>query len=127
MFSPKSFEFFSDHIFRGPKGLWLLRFWRLKIGPYRELAPTAIRSQSSQVPFGWQLDQGELKEHPEEWKWVVEMHQLRQAGQSLHKITGHLTGQKVATKNGSNWHAKTVSQILDFNAEHLQKKRSTRR
>ena len=35
----------------------------LKIGPYRELAPSSIRPKSSQTPFGWVRINGALEQH----------------------------------------------------------------
>jgi predicted DNA-binding protein (UPF0251 family) len=97
----------------------------LKLGSYRDLKAGAVRALSSQAPFGWDLVQGELRRNPEEWEWVVEIRRMRMGGQSLRKIADYLRTQKVATKNGGQWHAKTVSQILKFNAPYLERASST--
>jgi len=50
-----------------------------------------------------------------EWVWVEKIQGLRAQGTSLRKIADFLVEQKVPTKNGGRWFAKTVSQILKFN------------
>ncbi|OQW47624.1 MAG: hypothetical protein A4S09_15030 [Proteobacteria bacterium SG_bin7] len=97
-----------------------------KIGNY-SFQSTKIVSRSSQVPFGWDVAQGRLQQNPKEWAWVLEIQRLRGSGTSLHKIADFLASQKVATKNGGKWFAKTVSQILKFNRQHLFKTTDSRR
>lgn len=98
----------------------------LKVGPYREMASTVVRSKSSQSPYGWGKIQGILERHPREWKWVELAFKLRSEGKSLRKIAAHLNGLNVASKNGRTWSAKTISQTLKWNEPHL-KKQSQRR
>lgn len=62
---------------------------------------------------------GVLEKDPTEWSRVEMMFKLRQQGQSLHRIAAELTRQKVPTKNGGQWFAKTISQILKFNEQFL--------
>lgn len=97
-----------------------------KIGNY-SASQKEIVSRSSQAPFGWDVIQGRLQQNKEEWEWVLEIHRLRNLGTSLHKIADTLTSQKVATKNGGSWFAKTVSQILNFNNQYLSNSANNRR
>jgi len=70
------------------------------------------RSRSLQAPFGWDVVLGELIPNPEEQNWISQMKERFRAGESLHSIARFLTGERVRTKNGGRWHAKTISQIL---------------
>lgn len=85
----------------------------LNLGPYRVLESSKRRSRSSQLPYGWDVVQGELVESPEEQKWITKMKKMREAGESLHAIARFLNSNAVPTKNGGKWHAKTISQILN--------------
>ena len=91
-----------------------------KIG-YYSVDKSAIVSHSSQAPFGWNVVQGRLQKNAKEWPQFLEIQRLRSEGNSLHKIADILTSRNVPTKNGGRWFAKTVSQILDFNSQHLPK------
>jgi hypothetical protein len=93
----------------------------LKVGPYREIEPTAIKPKSSQTPYGWTRLNGTIERHPSEWKWVELAFKLHSEGMSLHKIAAHLNTRKVASKNGGTWSAKTISQTLKWNQPHLKK------
>jgi hypothetical protein len=92
-----------------------------KIGTY-SLEGKGTVSRSSQAPFGWDVIHGRLARNSKEWRWVLEIHGLRSSGTSLHKIADILSAKHVATKNGGRWHARTISQILEFNIPHLTKK-----
>jgi hypothetical protein len=92
----------------------------LKVGPYREIDPTAIRPKSSQTPYGWSRINGTLEQYPSEWKWVVVMFKLHSEGISLHKTAAHLNALNVTSKNGRSWSAKTISQTLKWNEPHLK-------
>lgn len=93
----------------------------LQIGPYEGKIPDQVRSRSSQVPFGWNIESGVLIQISTEWPWVLKAHEMRKSGLSLHKIAAHFTAQQVLTKNGGRWFAKTISQILEFNARHIKR------
>jgi len=97
-----------------------------KIGNY-SASQKEIVSRSSQTPFGWDVVQGRLQQNKKEWEWVLEIHRLRNLGTSLHLIADSLTSQNVATKNGGRWFAKTISQILNFNSQHLSNSTNNRR
>lgn len=97
-----------------------------QIGNYSEQG-NGIVSHSSQVPFGWDVSQGRLQHNPMEWNWVLEIHRLRSTGTSLNKIADILNSKNVATKRGSRWYAKTVSQTLKFNSPHLSQPTTKRR
>lgn len=99
----------------------------LGIGPYLRRKDGDIPSQSSQVPYGWERRGAGLRRHPDEWTRVLEMHRLRKQGLSFHKIAAHLTDTNVHSKNGRRWHAKSVSQILEFNALNFKRTKRTRR
>ena len=71
-----------------------------------------LLSRSPQVPYGWNVAQGELIANPEEQKWISKMREMSEAGESLHAIARYLSQEGVPTKNGGKWYAKTVSQIL---------------
>jgi hypothetical protein len=70
-------------------------------------------SRSSQAPYGWDVVQGELVANPEEQQWILKMMEMS-AEQSLHAIAKFLGQSCAPTKNGGKWHAKTLSQILNF-------------
>lgn len=91
----------------------------LKIGRYQVEIPLGLRSNSSQVPYGWKSVLGVLEKEPREWRCVEMMYKLQEQGKSLHKIAAELTRREVPTKNGGKWFAKTVSQILKFNSKFL--------
>ena len=99
----------------------------LKLGRYELKKPGAITPRSSQIPYGWRRDGGGLCHHPEEWSLVLEMKWLRERGLSLHKIAAKLNDDGVPTKNKRRWHAKSVSQILEFNAPILKTNKPIRR
>jgi hypothetical protein len=86
----------------------------------RTLAPhvrgKGVHSRSSQAPFGWVAERGMLRELAQEIKWVRLAQRMRAKGESYHSIARYLSGRGVPTKNGGWWHAKTISQILDFNS-----------
>ena len=89
----------------------------LELGRYApESRRKGVLSRSSQVPFGWASEQGMLHEDPAEMKWVRVARDLRAQGQSYHDISRYFHERGVPTKNGGRWHAKTISQILDFNS-----------
>ncbi|MCC7442690.1 MAG: recombinase family protein [Bdellovibrionales bacterium] len=90
----------------------------LRIGPYAPVRAGERRSRSSQVPYGWRSIGGVLAPEPTEMKWVQLARQMRSEGASLHEIARTLNDRQVPTKNGGRWHAKTISQILDFNDRH---------
>jgi hypothetical protein len=92
----------------------------LKVGPYREIEPSAIRPKSSQTPYGWTRTNGSLEHNPNEWRWVELAFKLHSEGMSLHKIAAHLNTHKVTSKNGGTWSAKTISQTLKWNEPHLK-------
>lgn len=91
----------------------------LKIGRYSEQIPLELRSNSSQQPYGWKSINGVLEKDPAQWRYVELIFQLREQGLSLHKIADHLTHLKVPTKNGGQWFAKTISQIMKFNQQFI--------
>lgn len=97
-----------------------------QIGNYSARAE-GIVSRSSQVPFGWDTVQGRLQRNSAEWKWVEEIHRLHSSGTSLNKIADTLNSKNVATKRGSRWFAKTVSQTLKFNSQHISQPTNKRR
>ncbi len=99
----------------------------LKIGPNGTHGVDSIASRSSQTPFGWDVVHGHLKNNKEEWKWVLKIHAMREADDSLHKIAAFLCEKNVPTKNGGRWFAKTVSQILEFNRPQLNQTKIKRR
>jgi hypothetical protein len=72
---------------------------------------------SSQVPFGWDVEQGILRENPAEMKWVSKARELRRVGESYRAIARYFEKHQVPTKNGGRWHGKTIIQILEFNSE----------
>lgn len=90
----------------------------LKIGRYVPCS-SGIVSRSSQAPFGWDIVHGQLVRNQMEWSWVEKAWNLRTQEVSLQKIANFLAEQKVPTKNGGRWFAKTVSQILKFNKGHF--------
>jgi len=73
------------------------------------------------VPFGWNVAGGVLSPAPTEMKWVQVAQKMRREGASLHEIARTFNAQQVPTKNGGRWHAKTTSQILDFNDRQERK------
>ena len=99
----------------------------LKIGRYSDQIPSELRSNSSQQPYGWKSVNGVLEKEPREWQCVELMFKLRDQGLSLHKIAAELTQRKVPTKNGGNWFAKSISQILKFNEKFLNNQPNDRR
>ena len=67
-----------------------------------------------EVPFGYQKDEdGNLEPAPDQARVVREIFHLRENGESLRSIAGHLTDEKIPTKRGGKWHASTVKSILD--------------
>ena len=55
----------------------------VRLGRYAsQLDLTGPVSLSSQVPFGWVVEQGILKENPEEMRWVCEAKKLLASGKS---------------------------------------------
>lgn len=92
----------------------------LKIGRYSEQVPSKLISNSSQVPFGWKTTNGVLEKDPNEWKWIEQMHQFRLEKKSFHWIARFMTQKGVKTKNGGQWFAKTISQILKRSKEFLK-------
>ena len=97
-----------------------------KVGPYREIASSALQPKSSQTPYGWTRNNGTLERNPSEWNWVELAFRLRSEGMSLHKIAAHLNDRRIASKNGGTWSAKTISQTLKWNEPHLKKSRQRR-
>jgi len=93
----------------------------LGVGRYSTNSPSNARpARSSQVPFGWLLENGVLIENPLETKWVKAAWELRQGGQSYRAIANYFQDQGVPSKNGGKWHAKTIWQILEFNKDNCQ-------
>jgi len=76
---------------------------------------------TGQTAFGWKREKGRLVPHVAEQKLIGRMVEARRAGLSLHAIARAFTAEKVRTKNGGRWHAKSVSQILACNARLLEK------
>lgn len=92
----------------------------LKIGRYaQKTKKVRPLSASSQVPFGWTQIQGVLQKDQKEMRWVELARKMRLRGESYHSIARHFQSRGVSTKNGGKWHAKTISQILEFNDQHL--------
>ncbi|MEO7163041.1 MAG: recombinase family protein [Bdellovibrionia bacterium] len=85
----------------------------------------ALFSCSSQTPFGWTVEQGVLREAPEEMKWVHLAKEMRAVGKSFRGIARFFTEKGVPIKNGGRWHGKTVIQILNFNARVSGQKRQS--
>lgn len=69
-----------------------------------------------QTPYGWKRELGRLVPHVAEQKLVARMVEARHAGLSLHAIARAFNEEKVPSKNGGRWHAKSISQILECNA-----------
>ena len=93
----------------------------LGLGRYSTNIPSNVRpALSSQVPFGWLLENGVLVENPLEMKWVKAAWELRQGGQSYQAIANYFQEQGVPSKNGGKWHAKTIWQVLKFNSDICQ-------
>ncbi len=72
---------------------------------------------TGQTPYGWRREKGQLVPHLEEQKVIESMKQMRHEGVSLHAIARILTAQKVPTKRGKRWSAKTVSQVLEHDSK----------
>ena len=64
------------------------------------------------VPFGFDLEKGQLVPNPEEIGTVKVMVGMRRKGASYQKIAEHLKRGKVAAKNGGKWHPKTVMGVV---------------
>lgn len=79
---------------------------------------------TGQTPFGWRREKGRLVPHVSEQKLIARMTEARRTGLSLHAIARAFNDEKVATKNGGRWHAKSISQILECNARLLDELQS---
>jgi DNA invertase Pin-like site-specific DNA recombinase len=72
-----------------------------------------------EIPFGYRLgDDGKtLILHAKEQEAVKTMLRLRARGLSLRKIGEELSRRGIETKNGGQWHAQTIKQILGATAQ----------
>ncbi len=75
---------------------------------------------TGQTPFGWKREKGRLVPHVFEQKIVVRIVEGRRSGLSLHAIARAFNGEKVETKNGGRWHAKSISQILECSTRLME-------
>ena len=66
------------------------------------------------VPFGFALaaDGEHLESVPEEFRVLQKMQAWHEGGASLQEIARRLNTQKVPTKKGGRWHARTVAYML---------------
>lgn len=71
---------------------------------------------TGQIPYGWKKREGKLVPFRQEQKVIELMQRARDRGVSLHKIAKRLNERGTPTKAGGKWHAKSVSQILERNA-----------
>jgi site-specific DNA recombinase len=65
-----------------------------------------------EVPFGYDCNNGELSQNPEESLIAQKMLALRKRGRSYQKIAAHLNAKEIPSKNGGKWHPKTVMGII---------------
>lgn len=88
----------------------------LRLGRYaKDATKRGPVSRSSQTPFGWVSEHGVLKKLPAEMRWVKMAMTMRAQGESYHSIARHFQERRVPTKNGGQWHARSIIQILAFN------------
>lgn len=92
-----------------------------KIGKFSDQIPPELKANSSQVPYGWNSINGILEKDLEQWGNVEWIFKERTQGSSLHKIAREMNFKRIKTKNKGRWFAKTISQVLKFNAKFLEK------
>jgi DNA invertase Pin-like site-specific DNA recombinase len=65
------------------------------------------------VPFGYRAVDGSLVPDPAEQTVIARMATLRALGLSYHRLVDTLNADGVPTKQGGEWHAQTVKNILE--------------
>jgi len=71
------------------------------------------------TPYGFDREDSHLVENASERACVARMRELHAQGVSYRGIARHLTGERVPTKRGGRWHARTVAYVLR-NTLHAQ-------
>lgn len=84
----------------------------LGISSYAKVDRNGRKSRSSQVPYGWINVGGHLHPNRTEVRWIQYMRKLRSEGMSYTAIGSRLNALRVPTKNGRQWHARTIWKIL---------------
>jgi hypothetical protein len=72
------------------------------------------------LPYGFAWLEGKLVKDPREYKVVLKVIGLWQAGKSLTAIAGALNDQRVHTRNGKKWFHSSIGAIVKRYQEEKQ-------
>ncbi len=96
----------------------LNQFERDQISERTKLVIDYLRANDkvySHVPYGYDKEEDNLVQNPDEQQTITLMLELKQQGFGYRKIASSLNKQAIKSKHGGLWYAKTVKQVLNRN------------